>query len=165
MKSHKLIMAAVCALALAGAPGKPASADAEGQKAIIELLQVTGMSNQMDKMMSAMSVNISSMIKSQAPQLPDSAIEIFTEELQRGYKDNSSVLIAEMAKIYEKYYTPEEIRTLIAFYKTPTGNKSLDIMPKVMAEGIEIGQRWSRAVTPSAIERAKERLHAEGYKL
>ena len=36
--------------------------------------------------------------------------------------------------IYARHFTAQELRELIAFYKTPTGMKALQAMPKVTAE-------------------------------
>ena len=36
--------------------------------------------------------------------------------------------------LFDKYYTLEEIRDLTSFYKTPTGQKSLKLMPTLMSD-------------------------------
>jgi hypothetical protein len=36
--------------------------------------------------------------------------------------------------IYAKYFTAQELRDITAFYRTPTGTKALQTMPKVMFE-------------------------------
>lgn len=41
-------------------------------------------------------------------------------------------LVEEVSsKLYDRYFTTEEIKELLVFYKTPTGRKSLDVMPKL----------------------------------
>ena len=47
--------------------------------------------------------------------------------------------IDRMYPIYAKYYAPEEIRQITAFYKTPVGAKSLTIMPQVINESMQSG--------------------------
>ncbi len=44
-----------------------------------------------------------------------------------------------MIDLYMKAFTEAEIRELIVFYKTPTGQKSLQQMPMLMEEGAKIG--------------------------
>jgi hypothetical protein len=39
--------------------------------------------------------------------------------------------------IYDKYFTEEELRDLVAFYKTPTGQKSIQVMPGIVRESME----------------------------
>lgn len=54
---------------------------------------------------------------------------------------NDPEMSAEMAKVYERNFTPAEIKELLAFYKTPLGRKTLETLPKVMAESSKAGQR------------------------
>jgi uncharacterized protein len=42
--------------------------------------------------------------------------------------------------VYDKYYTLEEINDLIAFYRTPTGQKSIKVMQPLMLETMQITQ-------------------------
>jgi uncharacterized protein len=44
-----------------------------------------------------------------------------------------------MTELYMKSFTETEVRELIAFYKTPTGQKTLQQMPTLMQEGAKIG--------------------------
>ena len=44
--------------------------------------------------------------------------------------------------VYDKHYTLEEIRDLITFYKTPTGQKSLKVSPQLMNDAmVQITER------------------------
>lgn len=65
-----------------------------------------------------------------------------------------------MTDLYMKAFTEPEIRELIAFYKTPTGKKSLQQMPMLMEEGAKIGSdlaQENQAELEAAIQaRAKE---------
>ncbi len=47
--------------------------------------------------------------------------------------------IERMYPIYAKYYTPDEIRQITAFYKTPVGTKSLTAMSQVINESMAAG--------------------------
>ena len=44
-----------------------------------------------------------------------------------------------MTDLYMRTFTEAEIRELIAFYKTPVGQKTLQQMPMLMQEGMKIG--------------------------
>lgn len=47
--------------------------------------------------------------------------------------------VERMYPIYAKYYTPEEIRQITAFYKTPTGAKTLAVTPQIINESMQAG--------------------------
>lgn len=158
------LAAAFVVLSVNFAPSAQAQ-DVERQKAIIELLQVTGMSNVLGQMITGMSSNVASAIKQQKPDMPDKVVTILTEEILAGLNDNQGSLIANIAVLYEKYFTAAEIRELIAFYKTPIGRKALSTLPQITSESMQIGQQWAQSVMPQIIERAKARLAEEGYQL
>jgi uncharacterized protein len=56
-------------------------------------------------------------------------------------------------EVYDKYFTEAEVKDLIAFYKTPTGQKSIKILPQLSAEMLpRIGQLMDPAASLLAIE-------------
>jgi uncharacterized protein len=46
--------------------------------------------------------------------------------------------------IYEKTFTDDEITALISFYKTPTGQKSLEVMPTITGEIMVFSQQLAQ---------------------
>jgi len=49
-------------------------------------------------------------------------------------------------ELYGKYFTEDELRDLITFYKTPTGKKTLSVLPQLLAESI---QKTSEKIAPA----------------
>jgi uncharacterized protein len=50
-------------------------------------------------------------------------------------------LMAEMAPLYTRHFSAEELRAMTAFYRTPVGAKMLQTMPQIMGESMQISQR------------------------
>lgn len=46
-------------------------------------------------------------------------------------------IIQQIVPIYDKYYSPEELREIIVFYKTPAGQKMIEVTPKIMSEFLQ----------------------------
>jgi hypothetical protein len=67
---------------------------------------------------------------------------------------NYGEVIEEISlELYAKYYTESELQDLVNFYNSPTGKKSLDIMPALLTESMSMaGER----LTPAIIEVTKE---------
>jgi len=57
-------------------------------------------------------------------------------EKQAGLKTVFDIngIVQQLVPIYDKYYSPEELREIIAFYKTPAGQKMIEVTPKIMGE-------------------------------
>ncbi len=61
--------------------------------------------------------------------------EEFTDYLTKEVKSMTDNLINEhMLNIYDKYFTHEEIKSLIKFYKTPAGKKMISTMPDIQKD-------------------------------
>jgi hypothetical protein len=46
--------------------------------------------------------------------------------------------------IYDKYFSHDEIKSLIRFYETPTGQKALSVLPQLMNEMRGEGEKWGQ---------------------
>jgi uncharacterized protein len=44
--------------------------------------------------------------------------------------------------LYDKFFTTEEVKDLVAFYKTPTGKKVIETMPLLFKESHELAQKY-----------------------
>lgn len=91
-------------------------------------------------------------LRNSNPNIPE---EFFTE-FQKQF--NAELIITNIAPIYDKHYTHEEIKELIKFYQTPLGKKTISTMPKIMEESMEMGQELGKQVA----EKVVKQLQAEG---
>ena len=63
----------------------------------------------------------------------------------------------ELLGLYADAYTQRELEDLLAFYTTPTGQKSIALMPELARKGVELGQRRVQAHLPELLETIKKR--------
>jgi uncharacterized protein len=55
-------------------------------------------------------------------------------EFERALATSTAEKMKDAPAIYAKHFSAQELRDLLAFYKSPTGKKALQIMPTVMAD-------------------------------
>lgn len=67
-----------------------------------------------------------------------------------------------MYPIVDKYYTEDDLKNLIAFYKSPTGKKVLQVMPQMMTD---IMVRSNELIKPKFDEISKQILDEEKKRL
>jgi len=61
--------------------------------------------------------------------------ELFEERV------NFPVLIEEISyELYDKYFTEEELKDLVGFYKSATGKKAIQVGPKLFTESMELAR-------------------------
>jgi hypothetical protein len=69
----------------------------------------------------------------------------------------------EIAAIYARNFTPDEIRDLVVFYRSPTGQKLIDKLPIVAKQSMETGQAWGRKLAGELQSRIAEELRKRGH--
>lgn len=65
--------------------------------------------------------------------------------LERAAQD-ADTLIASTVEDYGSYFTAAELRELITFYRTPVGQRLLDVLPRIGARASVRGQTWGMRV-------------------
>ncbi|PYS00459.1 MAG: hypothetical protein DMG16_15455 [Acidobacteria bacterium] len=59
-------------------------------------------------------------------------------------------------ELYDKYFTNDEIKGLIAFYETPVGRKAVQALPRLTAEAMIRGQELGQQASQKAFQRLIE---------
>lgn len=98
------------------------------------------------QMMEGMEKSIKPLMVSSLPQgeYREKLIDLFFAKFQS--KISSAQLLDLAIPIYDKYYTPEEIKGLIQFYETPLGQKLTSVQPKMSAELQDVGRKWGEGL-------------------
>jgi len=155
----KLLSILLISLVLASpALAQDAAAKAEKAANIQRLMKIVGadklQSTLMDQMMGMLKPMFSA--NGQADEKTRKMVtrfaDIMTEEFR---KSNFSSIAPEL---YDKYFTNDEIKGMIAFYQSPVGQKTIQVLPALTAESMSRGQKLGE----QAGERAFTRL-AEEY--
>lgn len=81
----------------------------------------------------------------------------FREKLTGAF--NYGELIEQVSlELYDKYFTEDELKDIIAFYKSPTGKKSIKVMPQLVADSM---QKSSELVLPKVMNILNEIISEE----
>jgi hypothetical protein len=67
--------------------------------------------------------------------------------------DYRTMMDEMMLVVYDKFFTLEELKDLLVFYKSPTGQKMLKLMPDIAAESMKVTQT---KFLPRMLEAIKE---------
>lgn len=65
------------------------------------------------------------------------------------------------AGLLAKYYSPEELKSLIAFYDSPVGRKTLAVMPKITADAAAWSQQRMMNELPTLMQDLEQQVRAE----
>ncbi|TMO56399.1 DUF2059 domain-containing protein [Pseudoalteromonas phenolica] len=107
-------------------------ANSEAEVEAAKLMKVMDM----DKVMND---SMSNMVDIQIQQQP--TLAPFKSVMMKFFQKHMSweSLEFEFIYIYSQAFTAQELKELTAFYETPTGKKTIEKMPQLMAQGAQIG--------------------------
>jgi hypothetical protein len=72
--------------------------------------------------------------------------------------DFNQILEKVYYPLYDKFFTEKDLQTMIDFYQTPTGKKTITVMPQLLQESV---QRFSQIIQPQATQIFKEIFQQE----
>jgi hypothetical protein len=108
-------------------------------KDILKLMEVNGSAAGYDLAFEQIVSQFKMMKPNVAQSVWDSAKgDVFDKEI--GY------LKKDLIPVYEKNFTPEEVKQLIVFYTSPLGKKLVDGTTKISKESMQIAQPWGMSL-------------------
>ena len=75
-----------------------------------------------------------SSLRTQNPNIDAAALAELRKEFERLVASNITEIMSDAPATYARYLTVQEMRDIIAFYKTPSGSKALKLMPQITAD-------------------------------
>jgi uncharacterized protein len=74
-------------------------------------------------------------------------------------------LTDEVARLYATNFTEQELKDVVAFYKTPAGKKLLVQQPKIIDSSMKFAQEWANKLSDQVIAKMREELKKRGHAL
>jgi hypothetical protein len=133
--------------------------------AAMDLLDVTNAKTNMTAMVDSLIPVIMNQIKTQHPNLTGTVADEFQIALRDEMTGSLDDLMKLTGRVYERYFTEDDLRTLAAFYRTEVGRRFTDAMPMIFKDTLPLGTIWGREAGMRAAQRALERLRAKGLNL
>ncbi|MGY6553441.1 MAG: DUF2059 domain-containing protein [Wenzhouxiangella sp.] len=140
----------------------PAAADSKHER-IIELMELMQLESQFEQIQ----VQMRAMIDNMAPdqEVPAGEQEII-DRYNRKMLDLSQETLgwrplqAMMIDLYAAYFTEQEIIDMIEFYRTPTGQRTIELMPMIMEESMLFTHEAMATLMPR-MQALSEAMNAE----
>jgi hypothetical protein len=144
LRCHVLVLA--LAASAAGAQPTPAPAGRTVEAVAREVIETSGGGRLGMQMMQQMLPALKQML----PDVPDSFWTSFMDEVRL------DDLVDRTVPIYAKHFSKDDLEALLAFYRSPAGQRVLSEMPAVLQECMAAGQEWGKELAKRAVEKAQE---------
>lgn len=145
MRSTLLAVVVAVSLPLSATEPNPSTRQRE---LVLKLFEVTNSERATLAMMDAIFVEMEKQFLQTAeaqgnrPEAVAEAREMFAAFREKTAKIDIAALIQEpQIRLYSKYFTEKELEDLLAFYATPAGRKTIEVLPDLTREAMEMGVR------------------------
>jgi hypothetical protein len=110
-----------------------------------DLLEVTGVTKQMDGMVEAMSRGFAKGANAETSEAGKKLSDQFDASMKKllEYKDQ---IISDFAELYAQTFTAEEMKAVADFYRSGAGAKFISMTPELMQKGAAIGMKYSEKI-------------------
>jgi len=130
---------------------------------IKQLLQVTGFERQSAQVLTIVLPLLLDEAKRSQPNMPAGALEVMKQVIESEFAAaTKGPLMEQTVAAYAKYFTPEDVRGLLAFYNSELGKRTVAVMPALAQELSASGQRWAETELPRIQAGIAFRLRKEG---
>jgi uncharacterized protein len=85
--------------------------------------------------------------------------------LHKELDGKSNEVIDQMAHAYATRFTEQELKDLLAFYKTPLGQKLVAEEPAAIEEGLKGAQQWADTFSETVMARMRNEMQKRGHAL
>jgi uncharacterized protein len=117
------------------------------QTQIMKMMEMVGTKKLLDNMKVTLK-------QSYAQKFPDKD-QHYWDEFFDGL--SSDRLVSMIVPIYDKHFTEEDIKAMIAFYESPVGKKMIEKLPLIMQESMVAGQQWAEEIGQKVQEKQQSK--------
>jgi hypothetical protein len=71
----------------------------------------------------------------------------------------------ELAKLYATNFTEQELKDILAFYKSPAGKKLIVVQPNIADQSVRYAQDWANKLSDQVIVRMRDEMKKKGHVL
>jgi hypothetical protein len=86
-------------------------------------------------------------------------------KLQKDYGNVANQPLDDAAKLYASKFTEQDLRAILAFYKTPTGKKVIDEEPRIIEESVRNVDAWSEKLSEEILIKFRNEMRKKGHDL
>jgi hypothetical protein len=98
------------------------------------------------------------------PNLSKELTEV-SGKLKLEYAGKSDELMNEVAKVYASHFTEQELKEIVAFYKTALGKKMLAEDPAAIQGGLARAKDWANDFSTQVLSKMRTEMKKKGHDL
>ena len=162
MRARSWTLAGCLAISLfAAGPALPQTPAPEAMAAARELLVTIRFIDQFKAVLPIIAQNLKPAIVQNRPQV-EKEFDTIMPQMMDSMGARLNELAEQTAVIYANNFTPDELRAITAFFRTPIGQKYLEKQPVITQQSMAAGQRFGQSVVIELRNRITDELQKRG---
>lgn len=135
--------------------------DLERMQAAHELLKVSNADTQFKTIIPAMFAQMRTAIPVDPPERRIKMDEIL-DEVEAEFVHRYKEVTEQMAQLYARRFTTEEMIALAEFYHSPLGAKFISAMPELATDAMQLGNAWGERISNDAWQSIQQKIQLHG---
>lgn len=100
----------------------------------------------------------------QNPNLNKDLTEV-ANKIRTDLRPRFDELTNEVARLYAAHFSEQELKDVLAFYKSPLGKKALAEQPKVIESSLKFAQNWASGLSDEVMAKMRDEMKKKGHAL
>src|SRR5262245_2833210 len=147
---RRLVVGIAITLGVWLVPAQAQEVSPESLAASRELMALTNSDEILEQVIAMFVPQITDLVARANPEPGPAVRKIMDEMMMPEMRKAIPEAIDGIAAVYAHNFTADELNELIAFYKTPVGQKFIERQPALMTELSETGQAWGQRTAMKA---------------
>jgi uncharacterized protein len=162
----RLAFAAVLAAAISAgsAPARAQEPSAGAVAMAREIIVLKGGNVLFERIVPGVIENVKNNFLPTNPQLGKPLNEV-AEILHKEFEPKRAEIVTEAARIFAQRFTEQELKDIVAFYRTPTGKKLAVEEPISIDQSMRRAQTWADDLLEKVMTRFRAEMKKKGYNL
>jgi uncharacterized protein len=129
-----------------------------------EIINVKGAAKMYDPVIVEVVDRTTGILMQTNPTLYKDLDEVATR-LRKEYAPRVSELLNEVARLYASRFSETELRDVLAFYKSPVGQKIIVQEPAILDQSITFSDGWASRFSEEVIAKIRAEMRRKGHQL
>ena len=164
MRKHPWMLTVCLIVCLFAGPARAQTPSPDAMAAAHELIVTMRAVDLFKTIMPAMMQSLKPAIVQNRPQV-ERDYDVIVPLLLEGMNARLNEVIEQIAAVYARNFTADELREAVAFYRGPTGQKIVQKLPAITQESMAIGQRFGQTIASELRGRMIDELRKRGHNI
>ncbi len=163
-RSAVALAVTIAVVMIVGGPARAQQPSASSVKMALELIELKGGTRLYQSVVPGVIEQSKNVLLQQNPMLQKD-LDATAAALRTFYEPKKAELLTEIARLYAAQFTEQELKEVLAFYKTTAGKKMLTEEPKIIDASMSLAQTWGEKFSEQVMGKFRDEMKKRGHEM